>query len=47
MKILAIAPEPFFQQRGTPMSVYYRTKAICELGHQVDILTYHLSEEAV
>jgi glycosyltransferase involved in cell wall biosynthesis len=40
MKILAIAPQPFFSWRGTPFSVYYRTLASCELGHSVDVLTY-------
>jgi glycosyltransferase involved in cell wall biosynthesis len=40
MKILAVAPQPFFSWRGTPFSVYYRTLASCELGHSVDVLTY-------
>ena len=40
MKILVVAPQPFFTPRGTPFSVYYRTKATCELGHEVDLLTY-------
>ena len=40
MKILAIAPQPFFSPRGTPFSVYYRTLVKAELGHQVDLLTY-------
>jgi glycosyltransferase involved in cell wall biosynthesis len=40
MKILVVAPQPFFTPRGTPFSVYYRTRALCELGHEVDLLTY-------
>ena len=40
MKILVIAPQPFFTPRGTPFSVYYRTLVACALGHQVDLLTY-------
>lgn len=40
MKILVVAPQPFFTPRGTPFSVYYRTQVICELGHEVDLLTY-------
>jgi glycosyltransferase involved in cell wall biosynthesis len=40
MKILAVAPQPFFSWRGTPFSVYYRTLTSCELGHTVDVLTY-------
>ena len=40
MNILVVAPQPFFTPRGTPFSVYYRTKITCELGHEVDLLTY-------
>jgi glycosyltransferase involved in cell wall biosynthesis len=40
MKILMVAPQPFFSPRGTPFSVYYRTQVMCELGHEVDLLTY-------
>lgn len=45
LKILMIAPQPFFQPRGTPLSVYYRIKALTELGHEVDLLTYHIGED--
>ena len=40
MKILAIAPQPFFTPRGTPLSVYYRTLVTAEMGVEVDLLTY-------
>ena len=40
MKILMVAPQPFFTPRGTPFSVYYRIWVACELGHKVDLLTY-------
>ena len=40
MKALVIAPQPFFSPRGTPFSVYYRTKVSAELGVRVDLLTY-------
>ena len=40
MKILMVAPQPFFTPRGTPFSVYYRIWVACELGHEVDLLTY-------
>ena len=42
MKILMIAPEPFFEPRGTPFSEYFRIKALSELGHEVDLATYPL-----
>jgi len=40
VKVLAIAPQPFFTPRGTPLSVYYRTLVTAELGFDVDLLTY-------
>jgi glycosyltransferase involved in cell wall biosynthesis len=45
MKILMIAPQPFFKPRGTPFSVLERLKALSHLGHEVDLLTYHLGQE--
>ena len=45
MKILMIAPEPFFEPRGTPFSEYFRIKALCSLGHQVDLVTYPIGED--
>ena len=35
-----LAPEPFFEPRGTPFSEYHRIKALTELGHRVDLVTY-------
>jgi len=40
MRILMIAPEPFFEPRGTPFSEYHRIKALTTLGHEVDLVTY-------
>jgi glycosyltransferase involved in cell wall biosynthesis len=40
MRILMIAPEPFFEPRGTPFSEFHRIKALAALGHQVDLVTY-------
>jgi glycosyltransferase involved in cell wall biosynthesis len=40
MHILMIAPEPFFEPRGTPFSEYHRIKALGALGHTVDLVTY-------
>jgi glycosyltransferase involved in cell wall biosynthesis len=45
MRILMIAPEPFFQPRGTPFSEYYRARALTELGHEVDMVTYPIGED--
>lgn len=40
-----LAPEPFFQPRGTPISVYFRLKALSAMGHRVDLITYPLGED--
>jgi glycosyltransferase involved in cell wall biosynthesis len=40
LRILMLAPEPFFEPRGTPFSEYHRIKALVELGHHVDLVTY-------
>jgi glycosyltransferase involved in cell wall biosynthesis len=40
MRILMIAPEPFFEPRGTPFSEFHRIRALTALGHQVDLVTY-------
>jgi len=45
MKILMIAPEPFFQPRGTPISTYHRIKALTKLGYKIDLLTYHIGKD--
>ncbi len=45
MRILMIAPQPFFQPRGTPFSEFYRIRAMTELGHQVDLVTYPIGDD--
>jgi glycosyltransferase involved in cell wall biosynthesis len=45
MNILMLAPEPFFQPRGTPISVYFRLKALSDLGHRTVLVTYPLGED--
>jgi glycosyltransferase involved in cell wall biosynthesis len=45
MKILMVAPQPFFESRGTPFSVLGRLKALSALGHDVDLLTYHVGQD--
>jgi glycosyltransferase involved in cell wall biosynthesis len=40
LKLLVVAPQPFFQPRGTPFSVYYRTLVLAEQGTDIDLLTY-------
>ena len=41
MKILILAPHPYYQERGTPIAVDLLVRALCERGDTVDLLTYH------
>jgi glycosyltransferase involved in cell wall biosynthesis len=45
VRILMLAPEPFFEPRGTPFSEYHRIKALGELGHHVDLVTYPIGRD--
>lgn len=40
-----IAPEPFFEPRGTPFSEFHRIRALTELGHHVDLVTYPFGQD--
>ena len=40
-----LAPEPFFEPRGTPFSEYHRIRALLELGHTVDLVTYPFGQD--
>ena len=40
-----LAPEPFFEPRGTPFSECHRLKALSELGHHVDLVTYPIGRD--
>jgi glycosyltransferase involved in cell wall biosynthesis len=40
LKILFLAPQPFFEVRGTPLAVLAMVRALTGLGHEVDLLTY-------
>ncbi|MGE3745965.1 MAG: glycosyltransferase [Sphingomonadaceae bacterium] len=41
MKILFLAPHPFFAERGTPIAVRLALEALSRQGHMIDLLTYH------
>jgi glycosyltransferase involved in cell wall biosynthesis len=45
MHILMIAPEPFFEPRGTPFSEFHRIRALTTLGHTVDLVTYPFGKD--
>ena len=41
MKVLILAPHPFYQERGTPIAVDLLIRALTERGDEVDLLTFH------
>jgi len=41
VKILLLAPHPFYQARGTPIAVNTVLEFLSSRGHEVDVLTYH------
>jgi len=45
VNILFLAPQPFMEKRGTPLAVFQVLKALGELGHSIDLVTYHLGED--
>jgi glycosyltransferase involved in cell wall biosynthesis len=38
--MLVVAPQPFYQDRGTPIALRQVLQALSELGRQVDLVTY-------
>jgi glycosyltransferase involved in cell wall biosynthesis len=46
VRILFLAPQPFFEVRGTPLAVLHLTRALGALGHEVDLLTFPQGEPA-
>lgn len=45
MKVLMIAPQPWFSPRGTPFSVLHRLRTLSKLGHHIDLVTYHIGKD--
>lgn len=45
MKLLMIAPQPFFEPRGTPISVHQRLHGLSALNYKVDLVTYHIGKD--
>jgi len=45
MKILFLAPQPFFEERGTPIAIDLMLSSLSERGDEVDVITFHLGEE--
>lgn len=45
MRVLVLAPHPFYQERGTPIAVDLLLRALSERGDEIDLLTYHEGED--
>ena len=45
--ILVLAPQPFFQNRGTPIAVRLLVEELARLGHDVHLLVFHEGEEVI
>jgi len=45
MRMLMIAPQPFFTPRGTPFSVYYRARELAVMGVEIDLVTYPIGKD--
>lgn len=45
MRILLLAPQPFYRERGTPIAVRMLAGQLCAFGHEVDLLVYHDGED--
>lgn len=41
MKVLVLAPHPYYQERGTPIAVDLLIRALSERGDDVDLLTFN------
>ncbi len=45
LKILMIAPTPYFSDRGCHVRIFEEARSLMALGHQVRIVTYHLGRD--
>jgi glycosyltransferase involved in cell wall biosynthesis len=46
LKILVVAPQPFLEERGTPLDTHRLVNTLASSGHSVDLLTYPLGRNA-
>jgi len=45
LRVLMIAPTPYFADRGCHVRIYEEARALTNLGHEVCIVTYHLGRD--
>ena len=44
-RILVVAPQPFYEDRGTPIALRQVLQAASELGYRVDLLTFPVGSD--
>ncbi|HWM89220.1 MAG TPA: glycosyltransferase family 4 protein [Thermoanaerobaculia bacterium] len=44
-RVLVVAPEPFYEDRGTPIAVCQLLRALSQLSYEVDLLTYPVGRD--
>ena len=44
-RVLLVSPQPFYEDRGTPIAIRYVAQALSELGVSVDLLAYPIGRE--
>lgn len=44
-RVLVLSPQPFYQNRGTPIAVKVLVEELALLGHEVHLLVFHEGEE--
>jgi glycosyltransferase involved in cell wall biosynthesis len=44
-KVLMIAPQPFYEDRGTPIVILEELKLLSEFGYQIDVATYPIGND--
>ncbi len=43
--VLVVTPQPFFEERGTPIAVKYVVESLSELGYQVDLIAFPMGQK--
>lgn len=44
MDVLFLAPQPLYEDRGSPIAVHLFLKVLSERGDQIDVVTYHVGK---
>src|SRR6185437_5348483 len=44
-RVLIVAPQPFYEDRGTPIAVRQVVEGLSQLGYSVDLLTYPIGSD--